>query len=179
MQIHFVPERQHWVVSSYHQGEVKLYDSLFNGKLTPSLEIQIAQLYRPANLDSKIMVTAERVQQQKGTTDCGLFSIAYAYHAAKGEKVSGLTLDQENLRNHLSTCFENGEITAFPSSSSNTTFIKSSKKHLFVTVYCICAMPDSYDKKMISCEQCENWYHFKCMNIKTAPDVWYCANCKI
>ena len=59
MQIHFVKERQHWVASSYQNGQVKLYDSLFNGKIAPSLEVQLAQLYRPNITNSHILVTAE------------------------------------------------------------------------------------------------------------------------
>ena len=64
------------MASSYQEGQVKIYDSLFNRKLAPSLEVQLAQLYGPATTDSSILVTAEAVQQQQGETDCGLFSLA-------------------------------------------------------------------------------------------------------
>ena len=30
VQVLFVPERDHWVTTSYHEGEVRLYDSKFN-----------------------------------------------------------------------------------------------------------------------------------------------------
>lgn len=46
--IHFVKERHHWVASSYQEVQVKIYDNLFNRKLAPSLEVQLAQLYSPA-----------------------------------------------------------------------------------------------------------------------------------
>ena len=39
--IHFVKERHHWVASSYQEEQVKIYDNLFNGKLAPSLEVQL------------------------------------------------------------------------------------------------------------------------------------------
>ncbi len=69
----------HWVASSYIDGRVKLYDSLFNGKLTPSIETQLVQLYRPAIRRGALMVTAESVQQLSGAIDCGGFSIAFAH----------------------------------------------------------------------------------------------------
>ena len=44
-------------------GEVKMYDSCFSGKLSKDLQLQIAQIYRPAIRDGKILVTALLVQQ--------------------------------------------------------------------------------------------------------------------
>ena len=88
VQIFFVPERAHWVATSYLHGEVLLYDSLFNGKLSASLEEQIVRVYRPAVADGGLLVTAVPVQQQTGGTDCGLFSIAFSYHAAIGDDLT-------------------------------------------------------------------------------------------
>ncbi len=48
VQILFVPERHHWVATAYRDGEVLLYDSLFPGKLMPSTEDQLVQVYQPA-----------------------------------------------------------------------------------------------------------------------------------
>ena len=39
-------------------------------------------MYKCAANDSALIVTQYPVQQQSGSTDCGLFSIAFAYHAA-------------------------------------------------------------------------------------------------
>ena len=41
-------------------------------------------------------------------------------------------------------------------------------------------MPLCYDTNMINCEQCNIWYHFKCVKVdhETVPDVWLCCNCK-
>ncbi len=114
VQIHCVKERLHWVATSYRDGKVKLYDSLFNGKFSPSLEVQLTQLYRPAIRDGGLPVTAESVQQQSGGTDCGVFSIAFAYYAAQGKDVSKLEVTQEDLRDHICHCFEQQELTPFP-----------------------------------------------------------------
>ena len=40
-------------------------------------------------------------------------------------------------------------------------------------LFCVCSMPECYDSDMISCEQCQQWYHYKCVGIDTIiPDVW-------
>ena len=58
-----------------------LYDSSFNGHLSHELQVQIANIYRLAIKDKKIMVTALPVQQQTaGTLTCGVIAIALTYH---------------------------------------------------------------------------------------------------
>ena len=79
VQIHHVPGRAHWVTSSYTGAEVSVYDSMAVGSLSNSLSVQLAELYRPAIQDGMLMVTMVPVQQQEGSVDCGLFSIANAY----------------------------------------------------------------------------------------------------
>ncbi len=43
VQILFVPERKHWIATSYRDGEVLLYNDLFSGSLTASTEEQLVQ----------------------------------------------------------------------------------------------------------------------------------------
>ena len=45
IQILYVPERQYWVATSYMDAELKRYDSMFTGELTPSLEEQLVRIY--------------------------------------------------------------------------------------------------------------------------------------
>ncbi len=52
-----VVEQDHWVTTSYHGGNMMLCDSAFSGRLTPSLEKQVAQIYRPAVKDGILPVT--------------------------------------------------------------------------------------------------------------------------
>ncbi|XP_020112554.1 uncharacterized protein LOC109727081 isoform X2 [Ananas comosus] len=44
-------------------------------------------------------------------------------------------------------------------------------------LYCICRKPD--DKRaMIACDQCDEWYHFDCINLcKPLPKAFYCPAC--
>ena len=41
LQIFFEPERAHWVATAYIDGEVRLFNSSFNGRLSRSIEYQI------------------------------------------------------------------------------------------------------------------------------------------
>jgi len=60
-------------------------------------------------------VTAIPIQQQTpGSNNCGLFSIAAAYHAAKGDDVKAITFNENRMRSHLIRCFEREKFTAFP-----------------------------------------------------------------
>lgn len=162
------------MASSYQEGQVKIYDDLFNRKLAPSLEVQLAQLYGPATTDSSILVTGEAVQQQQGKTDCGLFSIAYAYCAESGEDISKPKVNQVQLRSQLTACFEQQVFTLSPLASVSNV-VKSRKRH-FCTVCMPC--PSHFDSEMMFCEICQKWFHFKCMDIDTVPDGWVCASCK-
>ena len=59
--------------------------SLQVSSLTPSIQEQLVCTYQPAIRDNLLMVTVIPFQQQEGTSDCGLFSIAAAYHTAKND----------------------------------------------------------------------------------------------
>ena len=130
IQILFVPERHHWIATHYSGGEVLLYDSCFPGTLSPSTEEQLVRLYQPAVRDNLLMVTAVSTQQQEGSTDCGLFSIAAAYHAAVGDNLEGITFNQAAMREHLMECLERKELSLFPTTCAATT--RCPEKHLFV-----------------------------------------------
>ncbi|XP_057978320.1 lysine-specific demethylase JMJ17 isoform X2 [Malania oleifera] len=44
-------------------------------------------------------------------------------------------------------------------------------------LYCICRKP--YDQRaMIACDQCDEWYHFDCIKLSTAPKIYICPACK-
>ncbi len=58
-------------------------------------------------MDGKLRVLLPAVQQQKGTNDCGVFSIAYLFHTALGDKPEELILNQPTMRSHLLSCLTN------------------------------------------------------------------------
>ncbi|KAL3619294.1 hypothetical protein CASFOL_036864 [Castilleja foliolosa] len=43
-------------------------------------------------------------------------------------------------------------------------------------LYCICRKP--YDRRaMIACDKCDEWYHFDCVKISSAPKIYICPAC--
>ena len=53
-------------------------------------------------------------QQQEGSKDCGIFSIAYAVDLAFGNDPAGIIYDQGEMRRHLAQCLQTKSITPFP-----------------------------------------------------------------
>ena len=52
--------------------------------------------------------------EQDGANDCGLFAIAFALHAALGDKVEELEFDQCAMRKHVLECLLNDCFMPFP-----------------------------------------------------------------
>ena len=100
LQFHFESEQEHWLATSYINGDVQLYDSKFTRKLLRSLELQICQIYQNAVVNGSLLVA---VQQQTGSIECGVMAIANAYHAICGDDLSKLRFAEvDSMRNHLS-----------------------------------------------------------------------------
>ena len=119
VQILFVAERDHWVATSYHQDEIRLYDSKISPNLHDSLQEQIALIYKEAANGNTLTVKAIPIPQQTGGEDCGLFFIAYAYHAALGEDLLGITFDQSKMHDHLIACLNQKCLKPFPLQNEN------------------------------------------------------------
>ena len=179
MQIHFVNEN-HWVASSFLSGVISLYDSLPTGTISAGLEEQLARSYghlEGSTEDGGLTVHHVSVQKQEGTTDCGLFSIAFAYHAVLGEDPAKITFDQDKLRSHLVTCFENNCLSKFPTTSQKTS--RACKPSVsFIPLYCDCRLPESFDN-VVACDGCDNWFHYRCVDFNTCHvGDWFYNHCQ-
>ena len=93
-------------------GEVKLIDSKVKSTLPSTLKEQLARIYGKFVIKDKTLVSRIPCQQQEGVLDCGLFSIAIAYHMARGDGQQ--RFNQSQMRQHLLTCFLNQAITLLP-----------------------------------------------------------------
>jgi len=58
-------------------------------------------------------VKVPAVQEQSGVKDCGVFAIAFAYHAARDD-LSKMRFHQERLQPHLVQCFKKKHLEPFP-----------------------------------------------------------------
>ena len=164
------------MTSAYFGKELQLYDSSASGKLTFSLEEQLSQIYQGAKKEWCPESETMPVQQQANTRDCGVYSIAYAYHAALGDDLTELHFDPVQMRRHLIHCFTSEEFSPFPVKEGQPSR-RCIEKDIFIPLYCICSMPESYDKEMIQCDLCEQWYHFRCVKIRKDPGNWTCPRC--
>ena len=146
VQIHFCND-DHWVVSSYLNGIISLYDSRPSRTITAGLQIQLGQLYghlESSIEDSGLTIHHVPVQLQEGSADCGLFAIAFALHAALGNDLKEVTFEQEKLRGNVVSCFSNSRLTGFP---TTTSAVKRACKEKvpFTPLYCKCRLPESHD----------------------------------
>ena len=168
-------ERKHWITTCCRNGKVEVYDSCFTGSLSPSIREMLVRLYRPFLRDDCLVVTMKPIPQQKGASDCGLFAISAAFQSAAGLRSS--TLMQEKLRQHVEELFHSGEVTPFPV-AANRAKNSNKTKHIVIRVYCMCKLPEEYDRHMVECEQCKTWCHYKCVGIKRKPKSFVCATCR-
>ena len=180
LQIHFERERHHWIASYCNNREVKLIDSCFTGKLGASAELQLSQLYRCLISTNGLLLTIVPVQQQSpDTNNCGVFCIAAAFHAAVGDNLGELAFAEEDMRPHIAQCIEQEMLTPFPMAPAGSPVpARAPQQTLLIEINCFCQQPDSIGD-MVACEQCDRWFHFQCVKLKSAPNSdWFCTDCQ-
>ncbi len=92
----------HWITisSSQNQSEttVNIYDSL-HMTLSPVTKKIIASLFQ--NRSKCIKIVYHDVQWQSGSSDCGVFAIAFATAFCEGKNPAAIVFDQKCMRSHL------------------------------------------------------------------------------
>ncbi len=140
------------------------------------------------------------VQQQKGGTDCGVFAIAFAYHAGKyhsyvhiysmtiifilnaanADDLRIMKFDQAKIRQHLEKCFQNKQFTPFPHTVLPAPYPQTLPAHS-IEVFCDCELPETFDN-MVQCDKCEMWFHLTCVGLNTSTPIsqteWFCKTCR-
>ena len=176
---YFIGNTDHWICTSRKSSAsvVQVMDSLSSITRVDIL-LQIAKIYPVTK--STIQINRLAVQQQVGIHDCGLFSIAYAGDMCFKRNVQKATFEQKSMRKHLHDCFNSGALTPFPQKikSHPMPMPRSVRKIERFKVYCMCKMPKEFDAKMILCDQCHTWFHYKCVNLKLTqhPKTWKCPS---
>lgn len=165
----------HWITISNifsKNGGINVYNSVPSKDLPDKAKKQIAALIHSP--DTHYVLEFERMQRQRGASDCGLFAIAFATALCCGYNPAAVEFKQNNLRSHLIESFEKREIQPFPSKEK----IRSrSLTKVSVALYCLCRLPES--GYMIQCDVCQEWYHDTCIIIpKNINNIkWYCQPC--
>jgi len=176
----------HWVCATNKfcssENEVDLYDSLNSTLYQDSHTVrQICTILRAA--EPKITINRITSSTQLGVKDCGLFAIAVACDLCQGVDPYKVLYDQDEMRSHLVKCFEEGDITSFPSNPSSQAIRISDCVE--IEIFCYCRQPE--ELPMAACDVCQEWYHQQCAEI---PDStlellqrdktvnWYCPSCR-
>ena len=103
----------HWVLSSSKGCDVFVYDSLYD-RPTEDLKAQLLLCYKNFKKVGQLKVQFKPVNKQSGSSDCGLFVIAYAFDIASGRSPEKVFYNQSAMRKHLLTCINTGSLSSFP-----------------------------------------------------------------
>ena len=158
--------------------EVNVYDSLYSFT-SPSLKLQISSLLYRQHLH--IMLVFKDVQMQCGSSDCGVFSIAFATALAHGQQPGNFIFDQHKLREHLFNCFESRKMSMFPIKKLRHDGGKE-KATDTIRLYCICRLPKFTNSDWVQCSSCKEWFHVEfCVTVLEdclhSKKPWNCSNC--
>jgi len=172
--IHLEAEK-HWVTVSTigcDENIVNLYDSSLS-YVPLSLEQAIVALLKPK---CPVTVKVKNVIKQVGSTDCGVYALAYCTSLALGSNPCLSVYRQVEMRDHLISCMENLSFSTFPLSKKRR--LSSDECSVHVIEICpICLLSDN-GTLMVLCEQCSRWYHKDCVPSFSEDDEWICAKCK-
>ncbi|CAH2300601.1 Hypothetical predicted protein [Pelobates cultripes] len=113
VQIHYDTDRHHWFTTCFKKGIVVVADSLRTSYLSPSASKEICECYGNVVNNPLKRVYMLEVDQQLNGNDCGVYAIANAFELLS-ERNATCTYDHHQMRKHLASCLENGEITEFP-----------------------------------------------------------------
>lgn len=124
--VQIINDSDHWFVLSNvkvqnRDKEIKVYDSNSYFNQNYSMKTKSAVLKLMAEADN-ISVEIPFVSQQEDYNQYGLYAIAFAYILCIGEDPATVLLSNsaELLRTHLLKCFEDREITRFPTGAQTT-----------------------------------------------------------
>ena len=172
-----------WLVSCADgEGKVSLFDSMFASN-SGEIDVQLAQVYPQKQV---FKYCRQKMQLQKGSSDCGLFAAAVCTALVFGENPSNAMWDQSRMRAHLTECLINQQLSLFPTLHTGLGQFKFQRRNLMsFPLYCICNMPEYSSKYMIKCMVCNDWFHNPCVNFsddsrptKRIAKLFKCPNCE-
>ena len=106
-------EQHHWILSSFHENDVSIYDTLSSLPLTTSVEQQLLQVYGSTmpRGSNGLLISSVPVQEQREECDCGLSVIATALHIAAGNNIEEVSFDQTRMRSHRAVFRDENPLT--------------------------------------------------------------------
>ena len=162
VQVIYVKSR-HWACLSNkftsEENEVELFDSLRTKSPDHSILSQASTILQ--SKANKIKLKMVNVQQQSGSSDCGLFALAFAYDLCSDVDPFTKVYLQSKMRSHFNECLISEKIVPFPSQKSNKQSRIASETE--IGIFCTCRQPESLP--MACCDGCMEWFHPTCVPI--------------
>ena len=154
----------HWItvtnIGMSTMSAVCVFDSLNGKRFSHEMQKIIASILHPNK--TEVLMKVEDVQFQEDGHSCGLFAIAFAVSLCHGDDPRKLVYSQPEMRQHLLTCLQNGEILPFPILTDER---KPNLGHLLsFAIHCSCHMPLDPDElwTALQCTLCHGRYHKDC-----------------
>ena len=118
--IHHIESQHHFVMSTSLGGAARTFDSL-NLPQSHMLERQVEAIYQPRDPNqARRRVQHPRLEHtQAGSTDCGVYAIAYAVEVALGTdpgELPTISYQRHQMRRHLLDIFHTQRVARFPRS---------------------------------------------------------------
>ena len=118
--------------------------------------------------------------QDSQVTVYGAMTRLFAKTLCNGKQPESMFYDQQQMRSHLLSCFEKRVLEQFPIVKKRRI---RTKKIVNTQIHCICRMPEISGLPMVSCSDCNTWYHGTiCMKVEEEAwkpnTLWYCDNCR-
>ena len=173
MQIIHLSEKNHWALISTIgcNNALKYYDSSFDKIFLEAEKIIVSLLKPPRSINAQIM----NVVPQKGSTDCGVYCIAYCTALAYNTDPCICVFSQSEMRLHLVSCLEKQHFTQFPV-LRNRRLSNRIRSHYSISVCSVCLKPDD-GNMMVLCDVCNEWYHNNCIPPFDDSCDWICKTC--
>ncbi len=154
-------------------GVIAVYDSKPDCTLSNQTKRQIASVLMAS--EEAINIQIVKVQAQMGTSDCGLFCLAFATSLGAGVNPTEECYIQSDFRVHFFKCLENRKIIPFPTKARKNKVVIL--HHFTVEVHCTCRQPEY--GRMISCDYCLKWFRIKAPKAawNRRGCIWYCLSC--
>ena len=124
---------KHWILVFRGKfGQIHIWDSLVTDGKYPKKVIK--SLSRIANCHGSVLeLRILPIQQQKNSTDCGIFAIAHAIEILHGENVENSSFDVTLMHDHLLICLQLQKFSPF--SKTNKRVYRCRSVSLFFDVH--------------------------------------------
>ena len=175
VQVIHMEKEKHWaVISTDYNSNISFYDSVFN-RVSMSTEQAIVSLLKPS---STIRIYVKNVAKQRGSSDCGIYAIAYCTLLVNNINPCSVVLQQIEMRHHLKMCLERGYFTTFPLVNKNRRLTSQDSLVHIIEICPVCHLSDD-GNLMVSCDTCKRWFHQDCLHLPifNEDDDWKCVDC--